>query len=404
MSSVIASTSSPISAPAEVINVEALLAPISGEKPAGENLQYQGLHDEVREARRAEDTLEQGDWKRDSKVADWHQVETLTTEALANRTKDLQVCAWLGESLVKLYGFVGLRDGLRVMRGLHERFWENVYPEIDDGDLDARANSLSWMDQQMAEALKEVPLTKSAGGTSYTLHHWNDSKQFMIPENVDSLEYEEKQRVATLRAHAAEEGKITGEDWRNAKLATPRAFYEDVSALVNQSWDEFAALNRVIDEKFGRDAPGLNALKQTLDDLRTLLGQTVKEKRMLEPDPNSPNSPDGAGDVSRATANNGGATDGAGDSSNSAAVAGRTSLGAAGPVRTRQEALLRLAEVADYFRKTEPHSPVSYLVQRAIQWGNMPLGTWLENVIKDSGVLANLRETLGINNDDNDVQ
>ncbi len=399
MSSVVAITSSPMSAPAEVVNVEALLAPISGEKPAGENLQYQGLHDEVREARRAEDTLEQGDWKRDSKVADWHQVETLTTEALANRTKDLQVCAWLGEAVVKLYGFVGLRDGLRVMRGLHERFWENVYPEIDDGDLDARANSLSWMDQQVAEALKEVSLTKSAGGTSYTLHHWNDSTQFMIPENVDSLEYEEKQRVAALRARAAEEGKITGEDWRNAKNATPRAFYEDVYALVNQSWDEFEALNRVIDEKFGHDAPGLNALKKTLDDLRTLLGQIVKEKRILEPDPNSPG---GAGGVSSAAAAHGGTTDGAGDSSNSAA--GRASLGASGPVRTRQEALLRLAEVADYFRKTEPHSPVSYLVQRAIQWGNMPLETWLENVIKDSGVLDNLRETLGINNTDNGGQ
>ncbi len=399
MSSVVAITSSPMSAPAEVVNVEALLAPISGEKPAGENLQYQGLHDEVREARRAEDTLEQGDWKRDSKVADWHQVETLTTEALANRTKDLQVCAWLGEAVVKLYGFVGLRDGLRVMRGLHERFWENVYPEIDDGDLDARANSLSWMDQQVAEALKEVSLTKSAGGTSYTLHHWNDSKQFMIPENVDSLEYEEKQRVAALRTHAAEEGKVTGEDWRNAKNATPRAFYEDVYALVNQSWDEFEALNRVIDEKFGHDAPGLNALKKTLDDLRTLLGQIVKEKRILEPDPNGPG---GAGGVSSAAAAHGGTTDGAGDSSNSAA--GRASLGASGPVRTRQEALLRLAEVADYFRKTEPHSPVSYLVQRAIQWGNMPLETWLENVIKDSGVLDNLRETLGINNTDNGGQ
>ncbi|MDQ3253351.1 MAG: type VI secretion system protein TssA [Acidobacteriota bacterium] len=397
MSSVVANTSSPISAPAEVINVEALLAPISGEKPAGENLQYQGLHDEMREARRAEDTLEQGDWKRDSKVADWHQVETLTTEALANRTKDLQVCAWLGEALVKLYGFVGLRDGLRVMRGLHERFWESVYPEIDGDDLEARANTLSWMDQQMAEALREVPLTKSAGGTSYTLHHWNDAKQFMIPENVDSLEYEEKQRVAALRTHAAEEGKVTGEDWRNAKNATPRAFYEDVSALVNQSWDEFEALNRVVDEKFGDNPPGLNALKQTLDDLRTLLGQIVKEKRMLEPDPNSP---DRAGGASSAAAKNGGATDGAGGSSNSAA-AGRASLGASGPVRTRQEALLRLAEVADYFHQTEPHSPVSYLVQRAIQWGNMPLEKWLEDVIKDSGVLDNLRETLGINNTNN---
>ena len=48
------------------------------------------------------------------------------------------------------------------------------------------------------------------------------------------------------------------------------------------------------------------------------------------------------------------------------------------------------------FRRTEPHSPVSYLVQRAITWGQMPLDAWLVDVIKDNNVLAGLRETLGL--------
>jgi type VI secretion system protein ImpA len=52
--------------------------------------------------------------------------------------------------------------------------------------------------------------------------------------------------------------------------------------------------------------------------------------------------------------------------------------------------------VADYFRRTEPHSPVSYLVQRAVRWGEMPLEAWLQNVIHDEGVLEQLRETLGL--------
>src|SRR5947207_8308354 len=132
----------------EAIKIEALLEPIAGDNPAGENLQYAGLHDEIREARYSEDNLEQGDWKREIKSADWQQVASLATEALATRTKDLQVCAWLAEALVKLYGFTGLYDGLKLMRGLNEQFWENLYPEIDKGDLEARANSLAWMDRQ----------------------------------------------------------------------------------------------------------------------------------------------------------------------------------------------------------------------------------------------------------------
>src|SRR5262249_7401220 len=70
-----------------------------------------------------------------------------------------------------------------------------------------------------------------------------------------------------------------------------------------------------------------------------------------------------------------------------------------GNVRTRQEALRRLAEGAEYFRQTEPHSPVSYAVQRAIKWGNMSLDAWLEDVVKDISVLGQLRETLGISSE-----
>ena len=56
----------------------------------------------------------------------------------------------------------------------------------------------------------------------------------------------------------------------------------------------------------------------------------------------------------------------------------------------------RLTEVANFFRQTEPHSPVSYLVERAIKWSQMPLDAWLASVIKDGTVLDALRDTLGI--------
>jgi type VI secretion system protein ImpA len=76
-------------------------------------------------------------------------------------------------------------------------------------------------------------------------------------------------------------------------------------------------------------------------------------------------------------------------------AAGRSG-GAAGSVQGRRDALRRLAEIAAFFQRTEPHSPVAYLVQRAVKWGNMPLDGWLEDVIKDETVLGALRETLGL--------
>jgi type VI secretion system protein ImpA len=62
----------------------------------------------------------------------------------------------------------------------------------------------------------------------------------------------------------------------------------------------------------------------------------------------------------------------------------------------RPDALRRLAGVAEFFRRTEPHSPVSYLVQRAILWGEMPLESWLQDVINNEDVLGRVRETLGL--------
>jgi len=202
MSSVATASSAP---PSGVIAVDDLLAPIQGANPAGESLQYAGLHDEIRSARRADEAFEQGDWKHELKVADWSRVVSLATDALTNRTKDLQVCAWLAEALLKLHGLPGLRDGLYVMRLLHEQFWENVYPEIDEGDLEARANSLAWMDQQLAMALKDVTITKSTSGADYSFLDWQNSKDFDIPENIDQLTGAELERAETLKARAKEE-------------------------------------------------------------------------------------------------------------------------------------------------------------------------------------------------------
>ncbi|HEX8339183.1 MAG TPA: type VI secretion system ImpA family N-terminal domain-containing protein, partial [Pyrinomonadaceae bacterium] len=133
-----------------VIDVAALLAPIPGENPAGEDLKHAGLYDQIVEARRADDGLGQGDWVRETKVSDWDEVAALAADALAKRTKDIKVCAWMAEALVRLHGFAGLRDSLRVMRGLHEQYWEALFPDKEDNDLDARVNALSLMQRQVA--------------------------------------------------------------------------------------------------------------------------------------------------------------------------------------------------------------------------------------------------------------
>lgn len=382
-----------------VVNLEALLTPIAGDNPAGENLRYAGLHDEIREARRADDQLAQGEWRRENKLADWPRVIELSTAALATQTKDLRIGAWLTEALVEQHGFKGLRDGLKVMRGLQQDFWDDLYPESDEGDLDARANSLEWLDGQLAVALKRVPLTEGTGGLRYAYHDWRDSQDFDIPADTKDLDSAEEERLNELRAQAAQENKITSEQWRVAKNTTGRQFYETTYAVLGDCLTEFRALNDMIDEKFGLDAPGLRSLQGALEDVRALVERIVQEKRVLEPDAEPPPSSLASDENQENPAAGGNGASGAATMPRGgAATAGRITAGA---IASRQEAYQKLAEAAAYFREAEPHSPVSYLVERAIKWGQMPLELWLAEVVKSDDVLNALRDTLGLKHEFN---
>ena len=94
-----------------VVDLELLLQPISEENPSGESLRYSGIYDEISEARRADDNLSLGEWQTELKVADYRKVIDLAVPALSTKSKDLQISAWLLESLIKQHGFAGFQIG-----------------------------------------------------------------------------------------------------------------------------------------------------------------------------------------------------------------------------------------------------------------------------------------------------
>lgn len=69
--------------------------------------------------------------------------------------------------------------------------------------------------------------------------------------------------------------------------------------------------------------------------------------------------------------------------------------GPGGALQDRRQALAQLRQVADFFRRTEPHSPVAYLAEKAASWGEMPLHIWLRAVVKDPAAIAGLDDLLG---------
>src|SRR5579875_2001867 len=141
-----------------------LLNPIPGPNPSGESLRYTPVskqdptffYDKIKEARREEEELEQGEWQHEVKKADSALVIKLATDALANRSKDLQIAAWLAEALLRKHRFAGFQEGLDLLRGLLENFWETLYPELEDGDAELRAAPLEWVGTRLGETITDA--------------------------------------------------------------------------------------------------------------------------------------------------------------------------------------------------------------------------------------------------------
>ena len=354
-----------------VVDLDLIFQPIPGENPAGESLRYSGIYDEMREARRADENLAQGAWQTELKVADFSKVLNLGIDALTTKSKDLQIAAWTCEALVKLHGFAGFRDGLKILAGLQEHFWEQLYPEVDDGDQESRANAIAWVDEQVAQAIKGAPFTGVAG---YSYLDWQDSQKFDFPEGSDG---EDGDRIRKLKEQVEHERRVTGDLWRKEINQTRRAAVEAVNSIIQESWLALKDLNRVIEEKFDRNqAPALSVLTKSLEDVEAQMKMLLTAKRAEEPDPVEEEEAAGEEGEDGAAGGEGGVRKGA--------------------IQNRRDALNRLNDIADFFRRSEPHSPVSYMVQKAVKWGEMPLEIWLQEVVKDPGVLYQLKETLGV--------
>jgi type VI secretion system protein ImpA len=361
------------------LDIAKLIAPIPGPNPSGKDVRYDGAYDRIRVARRADDVLPQGEWSREVKTADWPGVIQLATDVLSNKSKDLQVAAWLLEALVKRYGFAGLRDGIRIMHELQERFWDTLYPLIEEGDLEYRAGPLNWLNKDLPISIKSIPITVTLDGPSYSYLQWEESRM------TDNLARKNpKASSAKDEEHSAGEGQITGARWDSAVAATPLTHcvvrFEDR----DETWTTLLDMYQKVDAKFGSEV-SLFLLKQAIDDCRTLVSSIITKKGGIV-----------VGNIGMPVAENPAA-----DSQGRAMDQnrGHTSLSAKGggiEPADRADALRRLAGVADFFRRTEPHSPVALLIDRAVRWGEMPLESWLQEVVTEGSALAHIFDTLGV--------
>lgn len=235
-----------------------LIAPVRPDAPCGSDIRGSAAYSEIKEAQREDDPGDMGVWQRTRKTADWPLVSKLCTAELTRNSKDLQIAVWWLLAEVKLRGFSGFTQGLRLIEELIDRYWDGLYPPVEDGDTILRTVPLEWMGSRMVSHLRQVPLTK--GG-----HGW-----FRFQESVSIPAEEEAQRddkKRRQREEAVNDGKLTPEEFLEGLRATPGSFWEEAQAALEEAAACLGRLDARCNELCPDEPPTFGKLIETVREL-----------------------------------------------------------------------------------------------------------------------------------------
>lgn len=328
-----------------------LLTPIPGTDPAGIDLRYDPVYDKIKEARHQDDDSPLGDWQRERKTADYALVIKLASEALAGRSKDLQLAAWLTEAQLHREGFAGLLAGLTLLRSLLHDFWDGLHPPLEDGDPELRAAPLAWIGYSLASVVRTVPLNRSG----HDFFKYKESRAVGFEADAQG-----ETKALQVRQDAIAEGKLTGEEFDKGFESSPKSWYKSVAADLTGCLESLEALDGLARERFGEASPSFSKLQEALVEVQRVVRQLLARKLELDPDPPEPEPKSVPSDPEQS-----GSPDGGGP------VAGQDRLVNMTEAVDRADATARIGAAARFLRRTEPGNPASYLLLRGFRWGEV---------------------------------
>lgn len=360
-------------------DIDTLIAPIDGSHHGvGEDLIFDPRMDAIVAARQEDDPLlAQGNWVTELKIADWDFVKNQCAELLSHTSKDMKLALWYVDALSHTDHLAGIGHGLSLLQALNEEYWLTMYPPLDgeEDSMDIRAGLLSWFVKALTDDLKQLPLadtkTQKYNYNYYLTARDHDKQRQQNPDGETP-----NQLILSDYNHAI---KNSSEVWQQALLTNLTTIIEQWQALTDQ-----------LNDLMGMDAPVFSPVT----DLLAALSQHLRS--LL---PESAINADEAGE--EGTADDVDSDNEILDNGEQVAKTTNAPLTNFNPSNrdhqsNRQQALKLLGQIQGYFATNEPHSPVTFLLGRAIDWADMPLDQWLTHIIKNEDQLAMLSDMIGI--------
>jgi type VI secretion system protein ImpA len=309
---------------------EELLAPISADHPCGENLENTHLLSSFDVFRLfgqgtspdARPDPKDPEGKRVLPPPDWDEIKERTLETL-RKSKDIRLLAHFATASLWTDDLPAFSRSLTIASQWLANHWAQTYPLVDDDDIEGiqRRGALNYFADPMAvvNRLRRVPLARSRRHGVFGLRDLDVAAGVQQPRDGEPHPDE-----ARIRAAFAEvpEGELK-------QLQQSAA--EALVALENIGASMVAGAGP-------EAAPDFSALSKQLQRIDRVLRDQLTARAGITPG-------SAAGDVA-APADGGGTI-------------------AAGPIKSRQDAIRALEAVAEYFRRNEPSSPIPLFVDRA---------------------------------------
>ncbi len=362
----------------EIIQINSLLLPISEDNTVGDDIREDSspssLFYTIKDARNSARAAERNNiFDGNSSEADdhWRKILELAPDILQNHAKDLEIASWYTEALIRRYGFQGLRDGFKLIHGLIEQYWDGLYPLPDEDGIETRVASLSGLNGEGAEGVLIAPIRNveiTQGNEPGPFSYWKYQQALEVEKIID----EESKADKTAKLG------FNNEDVERAVSESSESFFVNVRDDVSEAIATFREISRMLDENCGiNDSPPSSNIINILEDCLGTINYIGKHKMPIE----DLEEHTEAGDINDASIEN---------------PATQTT----GPVKSRAEAFKKLTEISAFFRKTEPHSPISYILERAVKWGDMSLNDLIKELIPDSSARDTYGSLTGIKTED----
>lgn len=315
------------------VDIDQLLTPISDELPAGEDLEYDPEFGDLVLAAQRKPEQRMGDQFIPAEEPDWADVLDKST-AIFGRSKDYRVAVNLTNAAFQKEGFDGLADGLSIIRSLTELFWEGVHPLLDAEDNDDpsfRINALIALNDENGTLglVRATPMVESRAMGKFSLRDYLIATGELAHASGAPAEGEETEEGAgdTDAPHISHIDA--------AFMDVDIDELQSTQTAVQRAVDEVAAISALLTGLVGTmDAPDLDPLAHELGHVNNVLLDHLARR---------------------------GIGDGAEASDHAAGDGGAVS----GQISSRDDALLMLDRICDYFVRHEPSSPVPLLLRRA---------------------------------------